>query len=347
MNLRYVLGWILSLLTFTSCNFDVKINPNGGASAVSETDSVNVRCYDGLTVRGNQLYTAYGDTLLMRGVNVHWAWSGGTGMGQMEAIGRTGANAVRVVLADGDVWTPTPMEEVAFVVEECRKYGMVGILEVHDATGNDTTENLLNAARYFASLSSFLSGTENFVIINIANEWMKSCNDSLWANSYAQAISIIRSAGLKHCVMVDSDGYGQGAECIRRAGTQVLASDPERNVIFSVHMYGTAGNTARVQPIINGIMEQNLALCIGEFGWYHTDGDVDEDLILSTCDSASVGWLAWSWHGNSEAVNYLDLVKMSGDEQTLNAPTIGDSLSCEWGKKVLAGIKKESVKPRL
>lgn len=344
--LKYILGSLLSLL-FISCNLDVNTNviPNKGDNGMA--DSIKTRLYDGLAVRGNQLYTACGDTLVMRGVNMPWAWYKSTGMGQLNAIGRTGANAVRIVLADGDQWPATPVEEVAFLVEECRKYGMVAILEAHDATGNDSTEALLRAAHYFAGLSTYLSGTENFVIINIANEWMKDCNDSLWASSYAQAIEIVRSAGLKHCIMVDSNGYGQGATSVISYGTQVLDADPERNVIFSVHMYGAAGNTARVRPIIGKITSQDLALCIGEFGWYHTDGDVDEDLIMACCDSAQVGWLAWSWYGNSGGVEYLDLVKESGNEQSYNTPVINDSLSCEWGKKVIERIREESVKPSL
>ena len=52
-----------------------------------------------------------------------------------------------------------------------------------------------------------------------------------------------------------------------------LDADPENNLIFSIHMYGGAGNTAKVKSNIDGVINQNLALCIGEFGWYHSDGD--------------------------------------------------------------------------
>lgn len=333
-------------LFLVACNFEVNTN-NVVLGSAGTDDSVRARLYDGLTVRGNQLYTAYGDTLVMRGVNLAWVWYKSTGLGQLAAVARTGANAVRVVLSDGDRWEATPVDEVAFVVEECRKYGMVAVLEVHDATGNDSTEALMRAAHYFTEVSSYLSGTENFVIINIANEWMKACNDTLWADAYAQAIAIIRNAGLKHCIMVDANGYGQGAYSIMEHGAQVLSSDPERNVLFSIHMYGSAGNTARVRPIIERMMRQDLALCVGEFGWYHSDGDVDEDLVMACCDSANVGWLAWSWYGNSGGVEYLDLVKETGNESAFNAPVINDSLSCNWGEKVIGRIGKESVRPSL
>lgn len=343
--MKCILGVLFALL-LAACNFDVNTNKiNLGKQ--TQGDSLQPRLYDGLTVRGNQLYTASGDTLVMRGVNMPWVWFKETGMGQLNAIGRTGANAVRIVLADGDQWERTPVDEVAFVVEECRKYGMVAILEVHDPTGNDSTESLMRAAQYFADMATFLAGSERFVIVNIANEWMKACDDELWASSYAQAIALLRNAGLKHCIMVDANGYGQGAGSVMERGAEVLASDPERNVIFSVHMYGNAGNTKRVRPIIDRVTQQDLALCIGEFGWYHSDGDVDEDLIMACCDSARVGWLAWSWYGNGGGVEYLDLVEESGNELSLNSPVVNDSLACDWGKKVIDRIREESVKPSL
>ena len=125
-------------------------------------------------------------------------------------------------------------------------------------------------------------------------------------------------------------------------GRSVLDSDQERNVIFSVHMYGHAGNAEMVKSNIDGIVNQGLALCIGEFGWYHSDGDVDEDQILAYCKEKNVGWLAWSWYGNGNPVRYLDLVTDPVDEHSLNAPTINDSISCDWGKKVVDAIKSES-----
>jgi len=321
---------LVGVLVCASCNYTPKIG------------ELQQRIHDGLTVDSTCLYDIYGDPFVMRGVNVHWTWSGETGMRQIEAVSRTGANTVRIVLSDGEQWNMDDAATVQSVLDRCKELKMVAILEVHDATGNDTASALIRAAQYFVDLSPMLDGTEDYVIVNIANEWMQMKDDSLWADTYKRAIAMLRNAGIKHCVMIDSDGYGQGVDCIRNVGRSVLDSDQERNVIFSVHMYGHAGNAEMVKSNIDGIVNQGLALCIGEFGWYHSDGDVDEDQILAYCKEKNVGWLAWSWYGNGNPVRYLDLVTDPVDEHSLNAPTINDSISCDWGKKVVDAIKSES-----
>ena len=82
--------------------------------------------------------------------------------------------------------------------------------------------------------------------------------------------------------------------------------------------------------------DKGLCMIVGEFGWNHSDGDVDEEYILEYCNENSVGWLAWSWKGNGGGVEYLDLA----DEWD------GSSLS-DWGETVVnsdLGLKKTSVK---
>ena len=175
---------------------------------------------------------------------------------------------------------------------------------------------------------------------------------------YKEAIKIIRDAGLRHCIMVDAGGYGQGAATIHSHGLEVLDSDPENNLIFSIHMYGGAGNTNKVKSNIDGVINQNLALCIGEFGWYHSDGDVDEDLILSYCQEKKVSWLAWSWYGNGSPVEYLDMVKDASANPTLasydnitiknwDGSQSWTGLSCDWGKKIIDTWKTEATMPTL
>jgi mannan endo-1,4-beta-mannosidase len=141
--------------------------------------------------------------------------------------------------------------------------------------------------------------------------------------------------------MVDAGGYGQNAATIHSYGKDVLAADPENNVIFSIHMYGTAGNSNRITSNIDGVINQGLALCIGEFGWYHSDGDVDEAKILSYCNEKNVGWLAWSWYGNGSPVQYLDLVKDVSANPILATQSTGGR-SCEWGKIITDAWKSEA-----
>lgn len=89
------------------------------------------------------------------------------------------------------------------------------------------------------------------------------------------------------------------------------------------------------------MINQGLALCIGEFGWYHSDGDVDEAKILSYCKEKNVGWLAWSWYGNGNPVQYLDIVK-DASENPILATQSSSGKSCEWGKLITDAWKNEA-----
>ncbi|MNZ86696.1 Beta-mannanase/endoglucanase A precursor [compost metagenome] len=97
--------------------------------------------------------------------------------------------------------------------------------------------------------------------------------------------------------------------------------------MFSIHMYEYAGgNSSQVKSNIDGVLNQNLALIIGEFGHKHTDGDVDEATIMSYTEQKGVGWLAWSWKGNGSEWSYLDLTNdWSGKNLT------------SWGNTIVNG----------
>ncbi len=303
----------------------------------------NVSDIDGFHVDGNKLLDACDNEFIMRGVSMAYTWYKSSAYDQLKAIHNHGANAVRIVLTDGKAYgvSADDASSVKKLIETCREYKMAAILEVHDETGSDKISDLEDAARYFANLASILKGTEAYVIINIANEWHNSSSSTNWRDGYKKAIPIIRKAGLRHCIMVDAGGYGQNASTIHSYGKEVLAADEENNVIFSIHMYGSAGNSNRIASNIDGVINQGLALCIGEFGWYHSDGDVDEAKILSYCKEKNVGWLAWSWYGNGNPVQYLDIVK-DASENPILATQSSSGKSCEWGKLITDAWKNEA-----
>jgi hypothetical protein len=157
--------------------------------------------------------------------------------------------------------------------------------------------------------------------------------------------------------MVDAGGYGQNASTIHTYGKEVLAADTENNILFSIHMYGSAGNTNKIASNIDGVINQDLALCIGEFGWFHSDGDVDEEQILSYCKEKNVGWLAWSWYGNGSPVEYLDVVKDPSANPVLSSysnlsinnwnNTTTWKGSSNWGKIITDAWKAEAKKATL
>lgn len=102
-------------------------------------------------------------------------------------------------------------------------------------------------------------------------------------------------------------------------------------------MYEYAGGDAStVKNNIDNALNIGVPVIIGEFGCYHTNGDVDEMTIMSYCKSKGVGYLGWSWIGNGSDWHYLDLAK-DRDGRTLT----------DWGNTLFYstnGIKNTSSK---
>ncbi len=282
----------------------------------------------GFYVEGTKLYDVNGNEFIMRGINQAYTWYKGDNKTALKAIAATGANTVRIVLADGQKWPEDYMLYVKKLIEDCIKLKMIAVLEVHDATGSDSVEDLNKAVDYWIRIKQALIGYEQYVIINIANEWYGGSNSRDWADAYIAAIPKLREAGLSHTILIDSGGWGQYAKSVHDSGTEVFQADPIKNTMFAIHMYGTAGkNEDTIQNNIDGVRALDLCVTIGEFGYRHSDGDVEEAFLMSYCEEIGVGYLAWSWKGNGGGVEYLDIAKEWD----------GSVLSSDWGEILING----------
>lgn len=290
----------------------------------------------GFHVSGSKLLDANGNPFVMRGINHAHTWYKDQSTTAIKAMANAGANTVRLVLSNGVQWNKDDLSSVKSLIKQCKDNKMVAVLEVHDATGKQTTNELLAAADYFVEMKDALIGNEAYVIVNIANEWDGTWESSTWKEGYIAAIKKIRDAGIKNTLMVDAAGWGQYPKSIAESGKAVFASDPLANTMFSTHMYEYAGGSASmVKNNIDSVAKTGLCQVIGEFGWKHTDGDVAEETIMSYCQEKGIGYMAWSWKGNSGGVEYLDLAN----------DWAGTSLS-DWGNEIVNGANglKETSK---
>lgn len=305
-------------------------NSSGESSDESSSNGGNeiVDYEGGFKVDGTKLLDANGNEFVFRGVNHAHSWFGGTDYEAIPAIADAGCNCVRIVLACGVQWNKDSIDNVNMLIDMCRKNNLIAILEVHDGTGKDSKETLQSICDYWIEIKDALIGNEEYVILNIANEWMGASLSGYWSKAYCAVIPQLREAGIKNTIMVDAGGWGQHGMCIIEKGAEVLASDPLANTMFSVHMYGTAGGSEKkIESILGGAREQGLCICVGEFGYTHTDGDVKEDFLMQYCTEQDIGYLGWSWKGNSGGVEYLDIAKTWD----------GSILSEDWGEKLING----------
>jgi mannan endo-1,4-beta-mannosidase len=265
----------------------------------------------GFYVSGGRLYESNGAEFVMRGVNHAHTWY--TGQTRAFAdIKATGANTVRVVLSSGHQWTKNDTADVANVVSLCKQNRLICVLEVHDTTGygeQSAAVSLAAAVDYWLSVKSALVGQEKYVIVNIGNEPFGNQNYAAWTQDTSTAIGRLRSGGFTHTIMVDAPNWGQDwSFTMRDNAATVFAADPQRNTVFSIHMYGVFDTAAEINDYLGRFVAAGLPIVVGEFGHDHSDGNPDEDTILATTRERRIGYLGWSWSGNGGGVEYLDMV---------------------------------------
>jgi mannan endo-1,4-beta-mannosidase len=299
--LRWIMkrfGIVLAALAAVVISLFVAIQPAQAATGI--------RISNGRLVEGN------GNALVLRGINHAHTWYK-TQTSSFANIKAAGANSVRVVLSGGR-WQPADTAaDVANVISLCKANRLICVLENHDTTGFGEQSGAVSldaAVNYWISVQSALTGQENYVILNIGNEpFGNNAVTPAWPQATSSAITRLRNAGIQHTIMVDAPNWGQDWQNVMRDNApSVLASDPTGNTIFSVHMYGVYDTAAEITSYLTSFTSRGLALCVCEFGFNHSDGNPDEDTIMSATQAAGIGNMAWSWSGNGGGVEYLDLV---------------------------------------
>ncbi|MFY1575244.1 cellulase family glycosylhydrolase [Verrucosispora sp. WMMD703] len=283
----------------------------------------------GFTVSNGRLYDANGNEFIMRGVNHAHTWypNQTSSFADVKALG---ANSVRVVLSSGDRWTRNSASDVSNVIQLCKANRLICVLEVHDTTGYGEQSGAITLDRavdYWLSIASALNGQEAYVIVNIGNEPYGNQNYSSYATDTANAIRRLRDGGLTHTIMVDAPNWGQDwSFTMRDNAPTVFSADPAGNTVFSVHMYGVFDTAAEISDYLGRFRSRGLPIVVGEFGHNHSDGNPDEDAILSYTQANGIGWLGWSWSGNSGGVEYLDMATNFNPNQLTS-----------WGERLFNG----------
>lgn len=267
-----------------------------------------------LKVNGRFLETPCGEQVLLRGINKMNIWKDKTGE-TMSEIAQSGANSVRIVWAGtGRGRSGSEIGKAAdldAVMTNCIKEGMIPIPECHDATG-DKWELVPEIVKYWTKpeIVAVLKKHEAYSILNIANEAGLDEDDADWLNTYKDAISKIRATGLLLPIMIDGDHWGQNTDKLFRFGKNLIAHDPEHNVLFSFHPWWPSSQFGSYQNVVDKIRTEldssvkvNLPLIVGEFA-HHAPGcglEIPHKEIMEMCADKQISWLAWSWGpGNSD-----------------------------------------------
>ena len=263
----------------------------------------------GLFVRDGKLYDSNGVEFRIRGVNLwHYDSTEHSGPG----IARSNANAVRVPLDVPSVPTSTFVSTVQTYLSE----QVVVIPTIFRVPGSRrplgrsaSTADLAATVENWVTNFGYYAAMEHHLIINVANEWGPRASET-WALAYERAIARLREAGYRVPIMIDSGGWGQDTGDLLRYAKVVFDSDPQKNVIFSFHVYRGLGD-AWTPTSLNVFALQLKALSasagmvfvFGEFGPGRNIGPsatmLTPQQVIRAAEAAGIGWMGWAWDANN------------------------------------------------
>jgi Cellulase (glycosyl hydrolase family 5) len=258
----------------------------------------------GFFVLGGQLYDPNGYAFRIRGTNRNHF-----DMADQPGISRSGANTVRFFMYDIGVSGAQPAstyENVA--LEQHINYREMPIITASNVAGTTKgTSGDQSAADLARTVAWWVSNVRAFapimdkIAINIANEWGPA-NSATWAYAYESAIARLRAAGYSCPLVIDTGSWGEDFGDLLNYSTQVFQSDPERNIIFSLHLYYNAAS-ALSQNILPRLASMSAAhgmvFIVGEFGPGRDIGPaptlITPAQIIQTAEKNGLGWLPWAW----------------------------------------------------
>jgi uncharacterized protein YjdB len=247
----------------------------------------------GLFVVGNKLYDANGYEFVIRGVNkCHYD-------ANSPGIPNSNANAIR-----WNIYLSQPASSnIALLQSTTINYHIVPIPAYWPAGSCPPESVLPGVVDLWVNQASTWLTIDDKMILNIANE-LGGGNSTAWRDAYITAIARLRAAGYRCPIMVDSGGCGQDKDDLVNYASAILNSDPQKNVIFSIHIYGNWTASGEQYKIdlnsgLDDLAATGLCIVVGEFGPGRNIGPSPTTMtpgqIITAADAHNFGWLAWAW----------------------------------------------------
>jgi len=312
---------------FSGVVFRVTDNTNATATAnaslvVAPSGRVARPSYStgsGFFVLNGQLYDPNGNPFRIRGVNmVHFDVNTTQGMANAHI------NAVRYGMFHINT-APTTPDAATYengALTQHIAYGQFAIMANFyttpadgnlETTGTTDATQLADIVTWWVNNEATFAPIMNQMGLEIANEWGQA-NSTAWRDAYISAIPRLRAAGYTCPIVIDSGGWGQDPYDFLNYAPAVFNSDPEKNVIFALHIYGayydsvtgvaqTYNNQHDLQPITDSLKALGLPIIYEEFGPGRNVGPspslVTPARIIQAAEGAGFGWMPWGWDDNN------------------------------------------------
>ena len=287
---------------------------------------------------GRFLHDRLGNKVILRGVNKMSVWDGAdpTGAISFPEIRQTGANSVRIVWAITNQDAPTDLNSLDALITNAKQNHLIPMIELHDATGNwNRLSELIN---YWIqpAVVALMQKHQGYLLVNIGNEvGDDQVTNAQFIAGYTNAIQAMRTAGIHTPLVIDAAGWGKNLALLDATAPTLLNVDPDKNLLFSVHLYwsisgGADANFIRIQ--IQNSVALSYPLVVGEFSQFggfpcdnpqasmcSASGEIDYQTILEVCHQNDIGWYAWEWGpGNDFTDPLCAIMDMTPDRRFAN-----------------------------
>ena len=296
-------------------------NASIAVAAANQVARPSYNTGSGYFVYNGQLYDPSGHVFHIRGVDRnHYDDPDQPG------ISKAGPNTVRFFMRHiGVSGAPPASTWPAVALQQHIDYQEMPIIVADNiagttslSTGDTSATDLAATVAWWVANEALFAPIMNQIAINIQNEWGPPGGplqpaDPGWASAYETAIPQLRAAGYTCPLVIDAGGGGESGSDFINYATEVFNSDPQRNVIFSIHLYYNAA-TALAQnwfpQFASLAASQGMAFIVGEFGPGRKIGPaptlVPPGQIIQSAEANGIGWIPWAWDDN-------DLTNCSSD----------------------------------
>jgi mannan endo-1,4-beta-mannosidase len=264
----------------------------------------------GLFVLNGKLYDSKGVQFVMQGLN-----RGNVANTVQPGMSNANANTVRI----NNFYESSDVSLLATDAALDISYDQVVVVTTPYVPGTSTvlsgdtsTADLTTTVNWWIANFTSFSSMQKHLILNIANEWGPA-GSSTWQTAYISAVTALRSAGYTCPIMIDSGAYGQDFNDLLDYSSAIFAADPQKNIIFTIHLYGNAGGAISgspnfLQQLASLSASDGMVFAATEIGSAASLGGATVQQVINASNSAGLGWAAWAWdETNSDG---------SGDQMT-------------------------------
>lgn len=295
----------------------------------------------GFFVLNGKLYDANGNEFRIRGVNrAHYdSWR------SPASIVNAKANTVRLFLYQlsvGAAKYASVLQTDHIANKEVAIATMAYFPDGSGTSGKTDPVEFAVGVQWWVANAAVFKPLERALIVNLANEWGPA-NSTIWRDSNISAVAAMRAADYLGTLMIDTGGWGQNIDDLLNYSAAVFNSDPQKNLIFSWHIYG-AVPTANVASDIAklGALSKSvgMAFVIGEFGPGNNVGPsptlTTPAQIITAAEANGFGWVAWAWDDGAPFNLCVVQGQYSGAVSDLTPYGQTVVLNPTWGLKALA-----------